>query len=69
MSECFFITSLLISTEKNFSNLALSPHMPLQKTVAHLSTIVTANITRKSRPSPVVLVPPASIIARSASTS
>src|SRR5260370_1138347 len=27
MSECFYATSLLASTEKNFSDLALSPHM------------------------------------------
>jgi hypothetical protein len=35
MSERFFTTSLLASIEKNFSYLALSSHMPVQKTVAH----------------------------------
>src|SRR5260221_8323986 len=27
MSECFYATNLLASTEKNFSDLALSPHV------------------------------------------
>jgi len=43
MSERFFTTSLLASSEKNFFYLALSSHMPVQKTVAHPRQSGTGN--------------------------
>src|SRR2546428_8861817 len=52
MSERFFTTSLLASSEKNFSHLALSPYMSLQKTVGHpLQTgpSTTVPLTESSR--------------------
>src|ERR1700694_2250858 len=45
MSERFFTTSLLASIEKNFSYLALSSHMPVQKTVAHPSPSIPERYT------------------------